>query len=244
MATLSFIPFCHRSNPADRLRSPPFILAPLSRPSSASFLRLPCATLRIPYVPSRPAVIFHAEISTPDRGACRRLVLLLFRIETKLRLRSASRGSAALQSSLPSACCSSTLLKDERFLLIFSRTRGGRTFVKPRTPASSWPARAHSGYDVLQVSPFQRVRFSKTNEVLAAKDSSRFRTRRVDPGIVSGISKFCRAHRNSLLPSRAGISRGNAGSVCVSVSGIFMRSCSFYRKGSQFIVNVVRLQLF
>lgn len=39
------------------------------------------------YVPSRPAVIFHAEISTLDHGACRRLVLLLFEIETKLRPR-------------------------------------------------------------------------------------------------------------------------------------------------------------
>lgn len=58
-----------------------------SPPTFTLFFVLFLLFLRIFYVPSRPAVIFHAKISTLDHGACRRLVLLLFEIETKLRPR-------------------------------------------------------------------------------------------------------------------------------------------------------------
>lgn len=75
-------------NPRNRLflASCSFHLRPVPRPRF--FLLYHVAG--IPYVSSCPSVIFHVGISTQDRGACWRLVLLLFQIETKLRLRYAS----------------------------------------------------------------------------------------------------------------------------------------------------------
>lgn len=81
------VPFCHSRKPLSNASFfLPRLLFPLRAALSSSHIFF-VFFFWIFYVPSRPAVIFHAEISTPDHEACRRLVLLLFEIETKLRPR-------------------------------------------------------------------------------------------------------------------------------------------------------------
>lgn len=195
-------------------------------------------------MPSRPAVIFHAEISTPDRGACRRLVLLLFRIETKLRLRSASRGSAALQSSLPSACrcCSSTLLKDERFFLIFSSTRGGRTLAKPARARLRRAGRLTLVMTCCRLSHSSGYVFRKRTRFSPRKILRVFALAATTPESFQAFRSSAR--RFGIRCFRLALESLGETLFQLVLSRIFMArlSSSFYRNGSQFIANVVRLR--